>query len=50
VDFSKVQEQNSISFPVKFSLKKTVEKLMEKHWQELSIVAAVVDQKSNSKG
>jgi hypothetical protein len=38
VDFSKAQEQNSISFPIKFSTKKIVEKLMEKHLQELSTV------------
>jgi hypothetical protein len=36
VDFSEAQEQNSISFPVKFSTKKLVEKLTEKHLQELS--------------
>jgi hypothetical protein len=36
VEFSKAQEQNSISFPVKFSTKKIVEKLTEKHLQELS--------------
>jgi hypothetical protein len=36
VDFSKAQEQNSISFPVKFSTKKIVEKLTEKHLQEVA--------------
>jgi hypothetical protein len=42
VDFSKAQELNSISFPVKFSTKKLVEKLMGKKLQELSTVYTTI--------